>query len=137
MISEEEIKRLMKKIEEHEKRISELEISFHVKPETAKKKISVKEFILSKKPKNDVQKTLAIGYYLEKHEGFPAFNKKDLELNFGNAKERFPENINDKVAQNIKKGYMMKAKEKKDNLKAWILTNSGEKYVENSLKSEE
>ena len=30
----------------------------------------------------------------------------------------------------------MEAKEKKDNLKAWTLTNSGEKYVENNLKKE-
>ncbi len=30
----------------------------------------------------------------------------------------------------------MKAEEKKDDLKAWLLTNSGEKHVENEFKRE-
>ena len=32
---------------------------------------------------------------------------------------------------------MTEAKEKKDNFKAWVLTETGEKYVENGFKSEE
>jgi hypothetical protein len=131
-----EIAEIMKRLEEHEKRIVQLESLVHTKPEAIKKKISIKEFILSKTPINDVQKTLAIGYYLEKHEGLSSFNKKDLESGFGNAKERSPENINDKVNQNIKKGFMMEAKGGKDNFTAWALTNSGEKYVENGFKAE-
>lgn len=135
-MSDIEITEVIKKLKEHEKRISKLESLFHVKPEAIKKEISVKEFILSKSPKGDVQKTLTIGYYLEKHEGLSSFNKSDLESGFGNAKEMPPENINDKVNQNIKKGLMMEAKGKKDNFTAWTLTNSGEKYVENGFKTE-
>lgn len=135
-MSDNEINEIKRKLEEHEKRISHLERLFQDKPETVKKKISLKEFILSKKPKDDNQKTLAIGYYLEKHEGLPSFNVKDLESGFRAAKESPPDNINDKVNQNIKKkGYMAKAKEKKDKFNAWYLTNSGEEYVENSFES--
>lgn len=136
MASNEEIMEIKKKLEEHEGRISKLESLSQTKPETVKKKISIKEFILSKKPKDDVQKTLAIGYYLEKYENLPPFNVKDLEESFRAAREKVPKNIGDKVQLNIKKGHMMDAKEKKDNLKAWVLTNSGEKYVENNFKKE-
>lgn len=136
MIPDEEIIEIKKKLEEHEKRITKLESLSQTKPETIEKKLSVKEFILSKKPKNDVQRTLTIGYYLERYENFSSFNVRDLEESFRAAKEKVPSNVGDKVQLNIKKGHMMEAKEKKDNLKALVLTNSGEKYVENNFRKE-
>jgi len=123
-------------LENHEERIAKLERLFQVKPEIVKKKISLKEFLLSKNPKDDVQKTLAIGYYLEKYDGLTSFNTKDLKEGFRVAKEKIPKNINYKVIRIIQQGYMMEAKEKKDNLKAWNLTNSGERFVENGFKKE-
>ncbi len=50
------------------------------------------------------------------------------------AKEIVPGNINYKVIMNIKKGFIMEAKEKKDDLKAWTLTTTGERFVKNGLK---
>jgi len=137
MASNEEIMEIKKKLKEHEERISKLESLSQTKPETVKKKISIKEFILSKKPKNDVQKTLTVGYYLEKYENLSSFNVKDLEKVFMAAREKVPKNIGDKIQLNIKKGHMMEVEEKKDNLKAWILTNSGEKYTRNGFKKGE
>ena len=134
-MSNEEIFEIIKKqLEEHEKRISRLEALSQTKPELIAKKLSVKEFLLSKKPMNDVQKTLVIGYYLEKHEGFASFNVKDLENGFRSSKETVPTNINVGVDRNVGKGYIMDAKEKKDNKRAWVLTNSGEQFVESGLK---
>lgn len=137
MESNEEIMEIKKKLKEYEERISKLESVSQTKPETVKKKISIKEFILSKKPNNDVQKTLAVGYCLEKYENISPFNVKDLERGFIAAREKVPKNIGDKVQKNIKKDHMMEFKEKKDNLRAWILTNSGEKYFESDSKKGE
>jgi len=131
----EEIIEIKKRLEEHERRISKLEGLPQGKSAVAKKS-SVKEFILSKKVKDEVQKTLAIGYYLENYEGLTSFNVKDLEGGFRKAKEQIPGNINDKVNLNIAKGHMMDAKEKKDKLKAWVLTNSGEKFVQNDFQKD-
>lgn len=125
-----QIERINKTLEDHETRIAKLEELFASRPLTVEKRLSIKEFILSKDPKNVAQKTLAIGYYLEKYEGLSSFNVKDLERGFHDAKESAPENVNHKVILNIQKGYMMESKEKKDNLKAWNLTNSGEKLIE-------
>ncbi len=134
-MSDTELVEMKKRLEEHEKRILQLESLFNDKPEAVKKKISVKEFIISKRPKDDIQKTLAVGYYLEKYEEFSSFNAKDLESCIGTAKESIPKNINYKVIKNIEKGYMAEAKEKKDKLKAWYLTNSGEGHVEDGFGS--
>ena len=131
---DEETKRIL---EDHEKRIKTLEgqPKFDVAV-GAEKQISVKELLLSKKPTDDNQKTLVIGYYLERYRGIEAFNIKDLEDALREAREKVPDNINDKVNKNIRSGYMMETKEKKDKLKAWNLTSMGERFVENDFKKE-
>ncbi len=102
-----------------------------------KKSISIKEFILTKKPKDDNQKILVIAYFLEKYDGLTSFNVKDLASGFEGAKEKTPANINDRVNKIIaNKGHIMEAKEKKDNLNAWLLTNSGERFVDENLPPE-
>jgi len=129
--------KIKKIFEDHEKRIRVLEDLFGDKEvQKSRKKMSIKEFILSKKPESDIQKTLVIGYYLENYEDLPSLNSTDLEDGFRSAKEKVPNNINLCVIRNISKGYMMEAKEKKDNLKSWNLTNSGERFVENGFKKE-
>jgi hypothetical protein len=100
----------------------------------ASRKMSIKEFLLECAASDDVQKTLAIGHYLETQEQMASFNKADLEKGFRAAKESVPTNVNDKVNMSIKNGHMMEVAEKKDNLKAWVLTSSGEKYLQNGFK---
>ena len=134
-MEKEEIAGIIKKLEDHERRISALE-GMPQKTKSGGKKLSIKEFIIEKKPSDDVQKTLVIGCYLEHIEGMDKFNVKDLTEGFRLAREPLPANINDKVNLNIKKGRMMVVKEKKDQHKAWYLTNTGEKFVEKGLQIE-
>jgi flagellar capping protein FliD len=98
------------------------------------KKISVKEFVLEKKPKGDVQKTLVLAHYMEKYENVTAINVDDLAKCFRLAKEPIPGNLNDKINMNIRKGHMTEAEEKKENKKAWIVTNTGEQFIESGFK---
>jgi hypothetical protein len=133
MSVEDVIKDIMIKLEDHERRISAIEGMPAKNTHGEAKKLSIKEFMLEKTPGDDVQKTLVVGYYLEHFEGMSSFNARDLAGGFRAAKEPVPGNINDKVNSNIKKGYMMVEKEKKDKLMAWVLTNSGEKFVEEAL----
>ncbi len=51
-----------------------------------------------------------------------------------NAHTGKPKNLSDMININIRKGFLMKAPEKKDNLHAYITTMTGEAYVENGLK---
>lgn len=98
-----------------------------------KKKPSIKEFLISKRPSNDVERSLAIGYFFEKFEGFESFNADDLRGGFERAREKKPLNINDKINLNIRKGYLDEATDRKDGNKAWYLTSSGENFVEHDL----
>lgn len=99
------------------------------------KKQSSKEFLMTKNAKAETQKVLALGYYLEYVQGMGSFNTSDLVDVFHSAKEKLPKNINDAVNKNIVRGFLMDAADKKDTKKAWVITSTGEKYVEDELKN--
>ena len=127
---------LEKKLHELELRVKKLEnaltsASIATKPKT--KKMSAKEFMLTKDLKTVVQEVLALCYFLEQNEGMESFNTNDIMSVFRLAKVKLPANINDTVNKNIAKGYIMEAADKKDTKKAWTLTASGETFVESEL----
>lgn len=133
-MSENQILEIIEKLKELEMRLTKLESFSRINREQTQKKLSIKEFIRSKSPENDVQKTLTIGYYLENHENMECFNLNDIKKSFKEAREKIPKNPSDKIQLNIKKGHLMDFENKKDNLKSYVLTNSGEKYVENDFE---
>jgi len=134
-----DLKKLEARLAALEQRFSRLEARLSspapVGPGKIQKELSIKEFILERRPTNDVERTLAIGYFLERFTGATSFNVDDLARQFEHAKEPTPDNINHKVFLNVKKGHMAEAREKKDSKKAWMLTNSGESFVEAGFKS--
>lgn len=96
----------------------------------ARKPVSIKEFIISKAPPNGVLMTLTVGYYLENYDRITPLTAADLEAGFRAARETLPSNLNDKANNCVKKGFFMEAKEKKESLKAWVVTRTGEAAVE-------
>lgn len=131
-------KTVEQQIAELENRISKLEMVL-MSPRVERvsavkiKKASAKEFLMTKQLKAETQKVVALGYYLEYTEGMESFNIDDLEATFQSAKEKRPKNMNDAVNKNISRGLLMEAAEKKNAKKAWVLTSTGEKYVEEEL----
>ncbi len=133
-----EILEINKRLNEYEERLAKLEGSRKAEPKVMEKSVSINEFMRSQKPNDDVQKTLAVGYYLEKYEGLTSFNAKDLENAFQRLKVPKSQtiNFNYKAIRNIQQGYMNETKEKKDKQKAWLLTKLGEEYVERGFQKE-
>jgi hypothetical protein len=101
---------------------------------TARKKLSIKEFILERPPTTDIQRTLAIGYFLEVHSGMASFTKGDLEKGYRDAKEPTPSNIGVNIKHCIKNGHMMEAEDRKNNKTAYVITRSGEQFVAAGFK---
>lgn len=124
-----------KRIDELEKRVEKLErlLAAPSAIATKAKKMSAKEFLLTKSAKFEVQKVLALGYFLEYMEGMESFNVLDLESAFRAAKEKLPKNVNDTANKNVARGFLMEAETKKDSKKAWYLTSTGERHVEHEL----
>jgi predicted nucleotidyltransferase component of viral defense system len=94
------------------------------------KRQSLSEFLKAKNPKTHGDKMLVFGYYLEKFENQNSFNLDDIERCYSAAKMPRTKNFGTYLAGLIRNGYLMEATEKKDNKKAWTLTQSGLDYVE-------
>jgi predicted nucleotidyltransferase component of viral defense system len=94
------------------------------------KKISLAEFLRTKNPKSHGDKILTFGYFLEKDKGYSSFNLNDIDTCYKEARIPKTKNFSPYLIQLIRDGYLMDAEEKKDNKKAWILTDSGLKFVE-------
>lgn len=131
---QEEIK---EKLDNHEKRIIALEnlIGRDKSLTVPKKTISAKEFIIEVDAKDDVQRTAAFGLFLEKYMGFDRFNVKDIVDTFRKAREKPPSNASDKINKCIKNGWFMEHQEKKDDMKAFMITNRGEKAINSKFSS--
>ncbi len=84
-----EIGEIMEKLKDLEDRVSRLEESKELDVEKTKKTISIQEFLKSKSIKNDVQKTLVIGYYLEKYGMMSSFNTNDIKKGYKMPEKEF------------------------------------------------
>lgn len=91
-----------------------------------KKKLSVKEFLITKNLKSDIERTFYLGYYLEKIEMHDSFDISELKDAFRAAKLPLPGNLSDNVNKNIVKGYFMETEVKEKGQKRWTLTATGE-----------
>lgn len=129
-----DMEKIIEQLENHERRISEMEKIVLQKPAQVVKTLSINEFLSQKGPKGDTKKTLAMGYFLEIHEKISPFNVKDLKNIFIRAREKVPSNLNDQVNKNIRKKHMMEITDKKDKSKAFVLTSSGITFVENNFQ---
>lgn len=104
------------------------------KGETRKKPMSARELLKLYKADKHVDKTLILGSFLENFQGMSSFSRDDLKKAFYSSKLTLPSNINDQVNMNIKKGYMMAVSEKKNKKTAWMLTDLGERRLEDMKK---
>lgn len=127
---------LLARIEQLEGRVTLLERgvpAITTAPNAMTKKLAAKEFLMGKHVSSELQRVVALGFYLERYQGLTSFNVSDLVDVFRLARETIPKNMNDAVNKNIARGFLMEAAEKKDSKKAWQLTATGERYVESEL----
>jgi len=130
------ITQIEKKLAEHEERISKLEELFAEKTVSLEKALSIKEFMIQKQPKNDVQRTLVIGFYLENYTKLSSFSCRDITDGFREAKEPVPKNVSDKIQMNIAKGHMMETPRGNKGPRTYVLTNTGESFVRNNFREQ-
>jgi len=90
------------------------------------------EFLAQLNITTHIDRIVAILYY-QYHTGNKLTTIAELEEAYSSARVRAPRNFSDVLAQCIRKGYVVEAKDKKDGKKAWQITSLGEKFVETEL----
>jgi len=104
-------------------------------PPKSTKGMSVAQFFKKVLPQTHADRFLTAGYYLEKIENMEKFTVAELsKIITSGAKKQLPQNPNDIVNGNIKKGLMMAAGDK-DGKMAFVLTSDGEDAIEALLNA--
>jgi hypothetical protein len=100
--------------------------------EAGGKKTSAAEFLKSSNARNQVDRALVLGYYLEKMDRVTSFTSTEIAQLGKDTKQPFA-NASDIVAKLTGRGLMMSAGDK-EGQRAYALTASGETYVEALLE---
>jgi hypothetical protein len=99
--------------------------------EKAGKRVSAPEFLKKVNHKNQTDRAIALGYYVENMDSQSNFTTTELGTLGRQTKHPFT-NISDSVARLVARGLMMSAGEK-EGQRAYALTASGEEYVDSML----
>lgn len=93
----------------------------------------ISEFLAGKNITTHTDRIVAILYY-NYRKGNESTTIAELEEAYSNARVRPPRNFSDLLASCIRRGYAVESKDKKEGKKAWQITPTGEKFVEEELK---
>jgi hypothetical protein len=85
-------------------------------------------------PTKHTDATAVFAYWLFKVEKMQSFNVQDILTCFDKTRKAKPSNVNQIINQNVAMHIFAEASEKKDGLKAWVITRKGEEYVEQMNK---
>lgn len=126
------------RLDELERRVAKLEANLQVSSAPSSlplqsKRQSIKEFLMTKSATTANDRALVMGYFLERNTENEDFTADEIKECFRQAKIPAPKNVNDVVNKNIAKGFMMESGDRRSNAKGWVLTMSGEQYVEGKL----
>lgn len=91
---------------------------------------SLVEFIRLKNPSQHTDRIVVFAYWLFKKENMPSYNTSDIENCYNETRILKPANISDMMNKIQGQGLITPVKEEKDGKKAWVITDTGEKYVE-------
>lgn len=81
-------------------------------------------------PQKHTELVTLYAYWLLKVEKVGTFNIKDIISCYDNTRRKKPKNVNQIINTNVRYNIFAQASEKKEGLKAWFLTDTGEKTVE-------
>ncbi|MBI4596411.1 MAG: hypothetical protein HY730_08560 [Candidatus Tectomicrobia bacterium] len=94
--------------------------------------MQISEFLARPKVTSDTDRVTAILYHSLKNDQSSSTRAEILQA-YSSARTRQPKNLSDVLARCIRKGHVIEAREQKDGQKAWQITLTGERYVEEKL----
>lgn len=99
----------------------------------AVQKMQLSEFLASLNMKTQFDNLVAIAYY-NLHARSASLTRAEALEGFARARLPRPSNLSDVIGQAIRRGYLVEAAEKKEGQKAWSITPTGERYIEERVQ---
>jgi len=81
-------------------------------------------------PSKHTDSVAVFAYWLFNIEKIATFNVQDILNCYDKTRKAKPSNVNQIINQNVASHIFAEAPEKKESLKAWVITRTGEEYVE-------
>jgi hypothetical protein len=102
------------------------------RPALAPQTVQISEFLAQTKIATETDRVATILYY-HFHNGHDSSTRAEILDAYAIARCKRPTNLSDVIARCIRKGHVIEAPQKKDGQKAWQITGTGEKYVDEEL----
>jgi|SRR5581483_9964599 len=93
---------------------------------------SIAEFLAQRRIDSHPERVLAIAYYHYHRHAGQGVTTKDLVEGYSRSRSKRPQNYPDVIASCIRKGYLVDGG-RRDGMKTWVITASGEAHVEQDL----
>ena len=90
--------------------------------------LGINEFLAKVAPSTHLERVTAIAYHAYRSEG-ASITAKDIADAYTKARAKKPQNIPEVIGICIQRGYLIET-EKKNGLKSWTITPTGERYIE-------
>lgn len=94
--------------------------------------VDIAEFLAAKKVSNHPDRVVAIAYHAYHTRGGAGITTQDLMESYARARIKKPQNFPDVIASCVRKGRMVEG-ERRDGMKTWVITRTGEAHVERNL----
>lgn len=92
----------------------------------------ITEFLAAKKAETHPDRVVLIAYYIYRTEDGAGVTTAELTDAYSRARLKKPQNFPDVIAACVRRGRLVEG-ERKDAAKSWIITRTGENYVEQNL----
>ncbi len=90
------------------------------------------EFLAAKKAETHPDRVVVIAYYYYHTQNGAGVTTKELADAYARARVKRPQNFPDVIASCVRRGYMVEGG-RKDGMKCWVITRTGEAHVEQDL----
>ena len=90
------------------------------------------EFLAAKKATTHPDRVVAIAYYTYRTQGGAGVTTQELTDAYSRARIKKPQNFPDVIAACVRRGRLVEG-ERKDGMKSWVITRTGEAFVEQIL----
>lgn len=95
-------------------------------------RMQISEFLAQANIRTETTRVTAILYH-HFHNGQVSSTRAEILQAYSSARIRQPTNLSDVIARCIRRGHIIEAPERKEGEKAWQITQTGEKYIEELL----
>ena len=101
-------------------------------PATPIAEMDLTEFLATKKATTHPDRVVAIAYYTYHTHNGAGVTTQELTDAYSRARVKKPQNFPDVIAACVRRGRLVEG-ERKDGAKSWVITRTGEAFVEQSL----